>query len=400
MKDYETLSLSKNEYKTYFEEQEKNDVWTTVRTRELFAVPLENNQLNLYLEGAFKVTLPNGYFVNGFAPSVTDDEIRTSMETVKTSVAVPMDSADKWELYPLRYTAFSHLQDRAGISGRSINGLKDRPRVKELSPEKRCSILNEGLILYNDQTNVLIRDGKVTSLLSGDENDYAIMPVIRLIKILENEMTSFSQFELTSAQVSHELASLVYRLHDDGLEKQIIKTLAANGQLVQRVEVSIMLTTSDVGLCAARVTPIIKVDGVILPIGSAKSVEHKGGSKAMSLFCDIAHVVLANYRKNMDNLNQLLNVEIQNPISCLDNVVKAIGLVGYGAALKDIRERIISEHTDTCSGYDIYWYLLNALIEQEEINKQKGKPTSLYTSMKAQDIVSQILFMNLKEYDY
>lgn len=400
MNDYEIVSLDSTTYKDFFKTQAVEDVWEKVLTREIYATPLENNELNLFVDGAFAATLPNGYEIKGFAPDVTDDGIRSTMETVKTSVAVPLN--DKWELYPLRFTAFNHLQDRAGITGRTINGLKDRARSKELPPATRCVMLNEGLRLYNDYTLVLIRDGKISSLLSGDENDYAVMPAIDLINKLETAMDGmFENYEMKECKVSHEIAYLRYDISDSELQRQIRETLMANGQIVNNVNVGLVLSTSDVGLCAARLTPVITVDGVVLPVASAKATEHKGGSKALPLFCDNISLLLANYRKTAENLNRLLRTVINNPVDCLSRVVEAIKLVGYGSALKEAKEVLLAEHSaGTCTGYDIYWHLLNALIRQEEINKQKQKTASLFATIKAQETVAQVLFINLTEFDY
>ena len=384
----------------FFKSQEQTDKWLTVYTNELETLPLEDNELNLHMEGAFCFESRNGFKVDGFAPDVEDDDIRTSMATTKTSILVPCD--DKMQMYPIRYTAWNHVQERAGITGGSISSLKDRKRAVEMAPATRSEILNEGLKLYRDKTLVLIRDGKVTALLSGDESDYSVMPVIRLVKILESELTdAFSSFEMKEARTSHEVTSITYNLMDEKTEKRILQMLSSTGQLVSDVKIRVKLTTSDIGACSARLSPVIYIDGRQISIGKSLSTKHKGGNKAMSLFTDNAHMLLAHYRDNLQNLQHLMDVQIKNPASCLKRVYEFLKLKGFAAELVQCCERISQEHQFTCTGYDIYWYLNEVLFQAEEnLKKDTNRKISLMTLLDAQETVSETLFLDLTQFDY
>lgn len=401
MKDFEVKNMTELQMlHEFFSNQEKNDRWLNVYTKELYTTPLENNELALYTPGSFAVQMPNGVDISGFADDVSSEEIQSSMTTTKTAVVLPV--ADKFQMYPLRYTAWTHLQKRAGLEGRSINNVKERARAKELAPSKRCEMFNETLCLYSDMTKALIRDGKITALMSGDEADYAVMPVSRLISILESELAyQYENFMFSFANTNHEITQIVYSLHDQQLEKNIIGTLSSQGLLIQddAIEVEVQLTTSDVGNCAARLTPIIRVDGKALPIGRPDAVEHKGGSKAMTAFIDMTHTFLGKYRENVDLLKKLMEVHITNPSSCLQNVVNKINLVGYGRFLKRAKEKLDQEVTN-CTAYDIYWYLNNMLFESEEYAKAENKTVNLFSSIKDQEVIGQVLFMNLKDFDF
>ena len=401
MKDFEVKNMTELQMlHEFFSNQEKNDRWLNVYTKELYTTPLENNELALYTPGSFAVQMPNGVDISGFADDVSSEEIQSSMTTTKTAVVLPV--ADKFQMYPLRYTAWTHLQKRAGLEGRSINNVKERARAKELAPSKRCEMFNETLCLYSDMTKALIRDGKITALMSGDEADYAVMPVSRLISILESELAyQYENFMFSFANTNHEITQIVYSLHDQQLEKNIIGTLSSQGLLIQddAIEVEVQLTTSDVGNCAARLTPIIRVDGKALPIGRPDAVEHKGGSKAMTAFIDMTHTFLGKYRENVDLLKKLMEVHITNPSSCLQNVVNKINLVGYGRFLKRAKEKLDQEVTN-CTAYDIYWYLNNMLFESEEYAKAENKTVNLFSSIKDQEVIGQVLFMNLNDFDF
>ncbi len=400
MKDFEIRNFTDlEEAHAFFNGQETTDVWQKMYTNEIEAVPLENNPLNLHLKGAFKMTCADGAQIEGFEKDVTEDDILSSMESTKTAVAI--SNGTKKVLYPLRYTAFGHLQDRAGITGRSINSLKDKARANEMAPATRCECLNNGLRLYRDSTLALIRDGKVTALLSGDVSDYSIMPVTRLMKILENELNGeFGGVSFAGGSVTHEIVDLRYEITDSNYVEMVKNLLESYGMLVENLKLTVRLTTSDVGLCAARLTPLMSFDGSpLITFGKSLSVEHKGGDKAMTLFVDVADRFLASFRDNTDNIVRLMNVKIKEPSRCLQNVYDALKLRGYSYELKEAKERIMAEHQNGCSAFDIYWYLNEMLLSYQENRKNKNLSISPLDSIKAQETVAQVLFMDLAAFD-
>ena len=399
MKDFQQITFTTEvEMKNFIDTQEQTDQWIGCYSKELEAVPLENNELNLYVKDAFQHTLLNGFSVDGFEKSVTEDEIKSSMETTKMSLALPVNN--KFELYPLRYTAWDQIQARAGITGASINSVKEKANAYEMAPQDRCMILNKGLALRKDKALVLIRDGKITACLSGDEADYKVLKSSELIKITENKLRNyFTAVNWTGSTVSHEILSVTYKVNDAELEKRILNLLKSYGLTRDKIDVSVMLTTSDVGKCAARLTPIIKADGRSLPFGLAQSVTHKGET-AEQKFSAIAETFMAKFRENIKNIEKLMQIKITNPASCLYNVYEELGLSGYASALKQCMERIKAEHATFCTAYDIYWYLNEMLYITEDANTKAGKITSLYGSIKAQETVAKVLFMDVTAFDY
>jgi len=397
MKDYETIQFSQeSDCENFLKSQKNTDKWIGVFTKEIETTPLENNELLLFQKDGFKRNLKSGFIVSGFENDVTEEDITTSMTTTKTSIAFPYNN--RICMYPLRYTAFTHMQERAGVGGRAINNLSSKSRVNEISPEMRCFIINECLSLHNDKTKILVRDGKVTALMSGDEKDYQVMPIIDLLDILKKSVsTYFSANRFVSGQVSHELSCIEYELDDDTIKNNIKTVLKNNNISFNNLKLMLRLTSSDVGLCAARLTPIIYVDNKVLPIGNALCVEHKG-SGVMEAFSSICDRFLAMYKNNVENIKRLMNIKIKDPKDSLIRTVEKLGLKGFSTALRMCCERIEMEHQSSCSAYDIYWYTMEMLYVQEDLNKNNGKEPSLFHSIKNQEVISQILFY--KENDF
>lgn len=400
MKDYDTIDFATlDEVHDYFKNQESTDRWVRNYTREMEAVPLINNRLSFLLEDAFKHTCADGFVVTGFEPDVDEEDITSSMETTKMSVAI--SNGEKKVLYPLRYTAFGHIQERSGVSGRSISSLRDKSRAKEMSPETRCRCLNFGLQLYNDHTLVLIRDGKITALLSGDKNDYSIMPTTRLLKILETElMSKYAGYDYMYGLTTHEITTIQYRIHDTDLEEKLVNMLQSYGMLIEKATVCVQFSTSDVGLSAATLTPMLSYDGgPFVPFGKTLRVEHKGGDKAMALFVDVTDRFLASFRDNVDNITRMMNVRIMSPERCLRNVYDALKMKGYSYELRECCERIKEEHRNGCTAFDIYWYLNEMLFVYEENRNLKGLPVNPLDRIKTQEIIAQAMFIDISAFD-
>lgn len=400
VKDYDIITfLSLDEAHDFFQAQRQADKWLRMYTNEIEAIALEDNRLKLFVENGFQHECADGSMIASFEPDVDEEDIISSMQTTKMSVAI--SNGYKKVMYPLRHTAFSHIQDRAGVSGRSINSLKEKTRAKEMSPATRCECLNHGLQLYKDSTLVLVRDGKVTALLSGDGNDYAIMPTTRLMHILETELENeYAGYEFMSGETTHEVTSIKYKINDPNLADKLLNMLQSYGMLIKEVAISVQLTTSDVGLSAARLTPMLSYDGQrCVPFGKTLGVEHKGGDKAMTLFVDIADRFLASFRDNVDNITRMMNVKILSPERCLRNVYDALKMKGYSYELRDCCERIKSEHSNGCSAFDIYWYLNEMLFAYEENQKLKNRTVSPLDKIKSQETVAQVLFMDVSTFD-
>ena len=140
MQDFEEKKFSdENTALDFFNEQERTDRWVRVYTNEMETAPLENCKLNLLDKEAFSYTAQNGVKITSFADEVTDEDISSSMENSKLSLIFP--NKNQMQMYPIRYTAFGHIKDRAGITGGSISSLKERKRAYEISAEKRSCLL-------------------------------------------------------------------------------------------------------------------------------------------------------------------------------------------------------------------------------------------------------------------
>lgn len=396
MQDFEEKKFSdENTALDFFNEQERTDRWVRVYTNEMETAPLENCKLNLLDKEAFSYTAQNGVKITSFADEVTDEDISSSMENSKLSLIFP--NKNQMQMYPIRYTAFGHIQDRAGITGGSISSLKERKRAYEISAEKRSEILNSGLKLYQDRSLILIRDGKATAILSGDKSDYCIMPIPDILAAIKEELKSY-EFKFLKAQASHEVSNFEYQIWDSNIESQIRNELMLEND--DNIVIKLVLTTSDVGKCSVQLSPAIEINKISIPIGRTLSVAHKG-ENAINSFKETCHKFLSRFNMNLENIRRLNKMCINHPVNCMKNVYESLKITGFRSAFKDVLNKIESEHVSSCTGFDIYYYFCEMLsIEQENRSKNQKEQMSLYETSKSKDIISEILFMDLTSFDY
>ena len=396
MKDFEQKKFkNENTALDFFNEQEKTDRWIRVYTNEMETAPLENCKLNLFDKDAFSFTAQNGVKITSFADEVTDEDISSSMENSKLSLIFP--NKNQMQMYPIRYTAFGHIQERAGITGSSISSLKERKRAYEISAEKRSEILNSGLKLYQDRSLILIRDGKATAVLSGDESDYCIMPMPDILAAVKDELKNY-EFKFLQAHASHEVSNFEYQIWDSNIESQIRNELMLEND--DNIVIKLVLITSDVGKCSVQLSPAIEINKISIPIGRTLSVAHKG-VKAMDAFNETCHKFLSRFNMNLENIRRLNKMCINHPVNCMKNVYESLKITGFRSAFKDVLNKIESEHVSSCTGFDIYYYFCEMLsIEQENRSKNQKEQMSLYETSKSKDIISEILFIDLTSFDY
>ena len=119
----------------------------------------------------------------------------------------------------------------------------------------------------------------------------------------------------------------------------------------------------------------------------------------MDLYVDIVSQFLASFKDNASNIIRMMNVSIHSPERCLRNVYDALKMRGYSYELKDCCERLKNEHSSGCTAFDIYWLLNEMLFAYEENRKQKDLAVSPLDHIKAQEIISQVIFMDVSAYD-
>lgn len=155
----------------------------------------------------------------------------------------PMNGERK--IYPTRHTAFTSICQRAGLSGPTISNFIGSAFKKVLPVTEKASWLTRGFSLYMQKCKILIRDGKISAMMS---NGYSILPADELVGALEKELKKeHKDMKMLSATISHEYLNIEYLLNDKDADSSFSLLLKDFG-LDENVKTGIGFATSDVGL--------------------------------------------------------------------------------------------------------------------------------------------------------
>ena len=88
---------------------------------------------------------------------------------------------------------------------------------KQVLPiNEKADRLTRDFQLFSDNCKILLRDGKVSAVLS---KEYVILPADKMISILENQLKQdHPDFTFNRGQVSHEYLMVEYLMNDEEME--------------------------------------------------------------------------------------------------------------------------------------------------------------------------------------
>ena len=194
-----------NELFGYQQQVSSRSQWSHCAVNQLHVEPLNHNS-SCY--PAFKE----------FAPGVSSEAVEDSFNNL--GLAIRFDQ----KLYPVRETAYKSLLDRAKVSGSGLN---------KLTKTELAQVLNTFLSHFRSEALVLVRDEKISAVHSGDESDYAILPIDLLLGTLQAKLDERFPGNVFDAGYSdHAITSASWELPNqkDDLIGTYTKLLDAKGK--------------------------------------------------------------------------------------------------------------------------------------------------------------------------
>lgn len=292
-------------------------------------------------------------------------------------------------IYPMRYTAMDSLLDRAGLRGRTMVNTEEKPGIKVLPLKEKAAFLTRCLKLYDGNCKILIRDEKVSAVLS---DQYAVLPVYELEESLQEILAKeYPMAELKDGTATHEFITMRWDLKDDAMEEDLRCRLEDCGKKVSKVNSVLKFLTSDVGESHACVFPYFEVDGISLRCGRPLKVEHKG-KKTVFDFAKLLPKINAMFKNDESRIENLASTVIKHPadcfraIACHQKMPKMI--------CKKLSENL--ECMATCSALEVYYWLHVAVMEFEGQEKNPGITAILDKQEKA----AAALYLDFKEFDH
>lgn len=155
----------------------------------------------------------------GYVNDGLDEDIITD-----TMVNTGLMLKDKTEYYTVRGCAIKSILERAGIQG---NGLR---RVEK---NVYARILNDLLKVANGEALIRFSEGKVSAVLSGDCNDYAVLDVEQIfLHSVDYLTTNFKGCQYLGGFYEHNMVSALWELSgEDELLEAYKEELRLHGKM-------------------------------------------------------------------------------------------------------------------------------------------------------------------------
>lgn len=288
----------------FLKERKENSRWMTAPSRNLVFESLEKNTQmgELYLKL---------YDHDGRAEIIAD-----TMEN--TSLLLKVNG----ETYPVRSCAIKSILERARISGHALN---------KVSKSIFTQILNYCMDVASGDSLIKVADDKVSAVHGGDPKDYAILEILPLVQCVRSILDrDFAGNHFLTANFDHSIVTAIWSL--DGQANELMEAyrqaVAEKGVTeAMSARPGLRFTTSDVGVSAANLYPILLLGGSnrIIPLGDPLKLDHKNGAD-LDAFASSMDQLYACFKESIEQQQQLLNVEIRYPYTTMLGVLKRIGI--------------------------------------------------------------------------
>lgn len=355
----------------FLKERKENSRWMTAPSRNLVFESLEKNTQmgELYLKL---------YDHDGRAEIIAD-----TMEN--TSLLLKVNG----ETYPVRSCAIKSILERARISGHALN---------KVSKSIFTQILNYCMDVASGDSLIKVADDKVSAVHGGDPKDYAILEILPLVQCVRSILDrDFAGNHFLTANFDHSIVTAIWSL--DGQANELMETyrqaVAEKGVTeAMSARPGLRFTTSDVGVSAANLYPILLLGGSnrIIPLGDPLKLDHKNGAD-LDAFASSMDQLYACFKESIERQQKLLNVEIRYPYTTMLGVLKRIGItkkMSYEVADLFAGQSGVSSG---CNAYQLY------LAMSDVIFLAQCEGASAYRIAQLEENIARALRINWHEYD-
>ena len=355
----------------FLKERKENSRWMTAPSRNLVFESLEKNTQmgELYLKL---------YDHDGRAEIIADTMENTSLLL-----------KDNGETYPVRSCAIKSILERARISGHALN---------KVSKSIFTQILNYCMDVASGDSLIKVADDKVSAVHGGDPKDYAILEILPLVQCVRSILDrDFAGNHFLTANFDHSIVTAIWSL--DGQANELMETyrqaVAEKGVTeAMSARPGLRFTTSDVGVSAANLYPILLLGGSnrIIPLGDPLKLDHKNGAD-LDAFASSMDQLYACFKESIERQQQLLDVEIRYPYTTMLGVLKRIGItkkMSYEVADLFAGQSGVSSG---CNAYQLY------LAMSDVIFLAQCEGASAYRIAQLEENIARALRINWHEYD-
>lgn len=384
LQDYELKKFFKEkEFADFVDDFEMNTIRTNFYLSEMEVYPLDN------------VPILVDEIMKKLQIAVDRQAVIEAMSS--TSLAIKAPTAGSLRTYPVSGSAVASLNARAGFIQASCLRYGNNSSRCEMSPTDRANVLNAGIKCYKTRGLSVIRDQKIRAVLSGDAQDYAVIPANEVFKSSREVLSKITgkNISFLYGYVSHDFTTFCFLVDKTEILDAIqVCFNRASIPWDNSYHMAVKIVTSDTGLCGCNVYPmLINKSGGEFPLGTSLKTTHKHGHTISDVSTSVDKV-FASFREATENIDRLADYQVK----CASGLVMYIG---KNVKLpKSIVFKAFEEFTalygDDVYGVDVYFLLLDVLDRWYK----EGKITSYTQLVTAEGIARLMFFDNIQNIDY
>ena len=227
-----------SDFLQFLQERKENSHWMTAPSK------------NIVFESLEKDTQMGELYLKLYDHDGRADIIADTMEN--TSLLLKVNG----ETFPVRSCAIKSILERARISGHALN---------KVSKAVFTQILNYCMDVASGDSLIKVADDKVSAVHGGDPKDYAVLEMLPLVQTVQAILDrDFKGNHFLTANFDHAIVTAIWSL--DGQANELMDTYrkaVAEKGITEAVSArpGLRFTTSDVGVSAANLYPILLIGG-------------------------------------------------------------------------------------------------------------------------------------------
>lgn len=299
---YSSVFRRQEDFLSFLHRIMENSCWKRKKVNNLRLLPITAGS-------ALEDELRSQYADDGIDEEIISDTVANTALVLKS----------KDEIYPIRDCAIKSILERAGIQGSGLRRVERNVYAR---------ILNDILKVTKGEALLRISEGKLSAVLSGDCNDYAILDMEQIfLHTVEYLQKNFSGCRYMGGFYEHDMVSAIWTIDEKDLLEAYKKELSDNGKTVDDMIPMARVTTSDTGTCGANIYPMLLCvkDGKSINLGSPLKLIHKNGS-TMADYDEQLKQLYGKYQQAIGKLTKLLEIRIANPINCMKEMMTKIAI--------------------------------------------------------------------------
>lgn len=360
--DVEILETWKD-LKEYLTFRAKHDEWVQPFINELAAIGIPNHPLFFQTNCTNLSVQKNGYRLDVKDIDYEDPENLSCIEDTGLFLVFPYK--DSMAVYPTRRIAYPSICKRGDDDSMVMARFDPKANKQVLPINEKADRLTRDFQLFSDNCKILLRDGKVSAVLS---KEYVILPADKMISILENQLKQdHPDFTFNRGQVSHEYLMVEYLMNDEEMEQSFRLKLNDAGADISELKAGIRFSTSDIGASKVYASVFYDADGVRTTCNSGIALEHKGEASPQ-LYAESCKQLGMVFKESEELIEKLGNMNISDVAGVVQEIRENYSIFPKGISEK-VEAELRIQYPGGGTAIDVYLALNDIIQRYSEENK-------------------------------